>query len=239
MNSTNSTAPETSEEWRPIPSTRGLYEASSLGRIRYVGPPRPGVRVGGIKALSRNRDGYLYTGLTMPGEKSRLRAVHRLVCEAFHGEAPDWSEVTEHRDDDKSNNRPANLFWSTHKANMNRPGCVAKNVVSTAAWHDRMTAEERAERGRKISEARSVEWARKTPEERSALARKAWADKTPEERSEGGRTAWSKQPPQQRAEMASKVSKANRAIWAEKTPEERAEHGRRISEAMRSKRRAA
>ena len=121
MHNTNSTTPEPSEEWRPIPSTHGLYEASSLGRIRYVGPRRRGCKTGAIKAQTKNADGYMSSSFKLPGEKSRRIFTHRMVAEAFHGPAPAWSNVCEHLDDNPANNTPGNLMWSTHLVNLGRP----------------------------------------------------------------------------------------------------------------------
>jgi len=50
--------------------------------------------------------------------------VHRLVCEAFHGPAPDASFVVIHLDEDATNNRKDNLKWGTMKENMNMPGYI-------------------------------------------------------------------------------------------------------------------
>jgi hypothetical protein len=36
-----------------------------------------------------------------------------LVCEAFHGPKPSPTHQAAHRDDDKDNNTPDNLYWAT------------------------------------------------------------------------------------------------------------------------------
>lgn len=51
--------------------------------------------------------------------------VHRLVCEAFHGAAPEDGMVVIHLDEDATNNRPENLKWGTQKENLNMPGFIA------------------------------------------------------------------------------------------------------------------
>lgn len=48
--------------------------------------------------------------------------VARLVCEAFHGPAPEGKNNCLHKDEDASNNRPNNLKWGTQKENLNAPG---------------------------------------------------------------------------------------------------------------------
>jgi len=50
--------------------------------------------------------------------------VHRLVCEAFHGLAPDEKMVVIHKDENALNNRPSNLRWGTQKENLNMPGFI-------------------------------------------------------------------------------------------------------------------
>ena len=50
--------------------------------------------------------------------------VARLVCEAFHGTAPDGMRVCMHIDEDSRNNKPENLAWGTQKENLNAPGFI-------------------------------------------------------------------------------------------------------------------
>lgn len=45
--------------------------------------------------------------------------VHRAVCEAFHGPAPEGKPVVIHKDEDAKNNVPDNLKWGTQKENLN------------------------------------------------------------------------------------------------------------------------
>jgi hypothetical protein len=115
------------EEWRPVPTLQHI-EASSLGRIRYVGPKRRKIDTGHVFPQSKGSGGYKQVGVPLlDGPRhSKTMSVHRLVALAFHGLPPDWAELVEHRDDCKTNNSPDNLFWSTHKANLNRPDFIAK-----------------------------------------------------------------------------------------------------------------
>jgi hypothetical protein len=93
-----------SEEWRPIASPAGGYEASSHGRIRS---PR------GLIAGTVDRDGYLRVRL----KDQRAYRAHRLVCEAFHGPPPEGCEVA-HLDGNRLNNRQDNLVWASRAENM-------------------------------------------------------------------------------------------------------------------------
>lgn len=111
------------ESWLPVPSKPGLL-ASSLGRIMiapYKAPlPNGGLRkYGGIPTYgvrSGNRRIYVHKGHSLK--------VHRLVCEAFKGPAPELS-VCMHLDENSDNNKPENLMWGTQKENLNAPGFLA------------------------------------------------------------------------------------------------------------------
>lgn len=114
------------EKWKPIPEYGGLYEASSLGRIRSVDRivstysararrPAQQRRKGRILALSVGPHGYLLVCLSKNG-KAKTRRVNVLVCSAFHGPRAE-GEFACHNDGNKTNNRPDNLRWDTPKAN--------------------------------------------------------------------------------------------------------------------------
>jgi hypothetical protein len=68
------------EEWKDIPSLAGKYQASNLGRIRYV-------RV--LKALPTANTDYLAVTLTHGERKQERIAVHVLVGYAFLGPRPE------------------------------------------------------------------------------------------------------------------------------------------------------
>ena len=113
------------EEWRVVPSLP-QYTASSHGRIMrepHEGPmPRGGVRVyGGVPWYGfwervEGRFTMMY--------RRRTYRVARLVCEAFHGPAPEDKTVCMHLDENASNNRPDNLRWGTQQENLNAPGFI-------------------------------------------------------------------------------------------------------------------
>jgi hypothetical protein len=108
------------EIWKPVNSTGGLLEASSLGRIRRVARPliysdgRRGELPAGILNGCIGKVGYVFVSL---GKKKFL--AHRLVAEAFHGlQLEDFAKQTvNHINGDKLDNRPENLEWSSYKAN--------------------------------------------------------------------------------------------------------------------------
>ena len=97
------------EIWRSI---KGFpdYEVSNFGRVRSF--KRNGEL---IRTLARQKSGYMEVNLSANG-KVKKQLVHRLVAEAFvpniHGKP-----CVNHINCDRSDNRPENLEWVTHKEN--------------------------------------------------------------------------------------------------------------------------
>jgi len=61
-----------------------------------------------------SRTGYMLLASTI--------RVHQVVCTAFHGPAPEPNLVVDHKDTNRSNNRPENLSWVTRLENvLNNP----------------------------------------------------------------------------------------------------------------------
>lgn len=107
------------EEWRDVVGFEGLYEVSDQGRIRNVarGMGRTFGKI--LKPSPRGRYGHLTVTLRKDG-KGLTSGVHRHVCRAFHGPAPDEEHDNAlHWDGDVTNNRPENLRWGTRKDNAN------------------------------------------------------------------------------------------------------------------------
>lgn len=120
------------EIWKPIPHYEGLYEVSSLGRVRALdrfltfncnGREQtqlfPGHMVstypdrGSISPL--NGSYYLMLCLNKNGKPHRER-VHRLVALAFIPN-PDHLPCVNHKDEDKLNNSIDNLEWCSYEYN--------------------------------------------------------------------------------------------------------------------------
>ena len=104
------------ETWKIIPSYP-YYSASSLGKIkRNAGTPRcPKDRI--LKPLNNPR-GYFVVGLLRPETKQRPLMIHRLVLEAFCGEAPTDKHQGNHLNGIKTDNRIENLEWATQAENI-------------------------------------------------------------------------------------------------------------------------
>lgn len=97
------------EIWKPVVGHEGIYEISSFGRLkRLVGryPER-------ISQGFMSDTGYRRANLG----RAKKDYIHRLVCRAFHGPAPEGKAQVAHYDGDKTNNRAGNLRWADHAEN--------------------------------------------------------------------------------------------------------------------------
>ena len=121
------------EEWRDIKGYKGLYQVSSLGRVKSLG--RTVAAKSGSKRTIRGRilkpkantSGYLKVVLYNSSGKIKQFFVHRLVCEAFHDNPKDKPEVN-HINEEKSDNRACNLEWVTRKENSNHGTRTARSA---------------------------------------------------------------------------------------------------------------
>ena len=105
--------------WRDIEGYEGRYQVSNMGRVKSLGRKDRFGRVIKERILEPavTHNGYLRVGLHVDGKRKMLR-VHRLVCEAFH-ENPDNKSEVNHVNEDKTDNRACNLEWSTRTENCN------------------------------------------------------------------------------------------------------------------------
>ena len=118
------------EEWKPVVGYEGLYEVSSLGRVRRLDTvvemplsrrhPDGWARIvrGGVLRPGGNaRTPYLSVALCREGRQKTF-GVHNLVCEAFHGPKPFPKAEVRHLDGEGANNVLDNLCWGTHSENV-------------------------------------------------------------------------------------------------------------------------
>ena len=103
------------EIWRDIEGFEGIYQVSSLGRVKSLGNNKS--RQEKILKLRSDRDGYLNVGLHKE-RKIKICRVHRLVAQAFIPNLENKPQVN-HKDEDKTNNKVENLEWVTCKENSN------------------------------------------------------------------------------------------------------------------------
>ena len=111
------------EVWRPVRGYEGLYEVSDLGRVRSLDRVIAHVRSafgtclrrGGIKRQSLDNYGYRTTSVCKEGKEKNLK-VHRMVAEAFLPN-PGGLPTVDHINNDKQDNRVANLRWLSFEDN--------------------------------------------------------------------------------------------------------------------------
>lgn len=107
------------EEWKDIKGYEGLYQVSTLGRVRTL--PRISCQghplKGGYLKPRRCPNGYLNACLSKDGTKS-YKLIHRLVAQAFIDNPHDYPQVN-HKDEDVTNNHVDNLEWCTNRYNSN------------------------------------------------------------------------------------------------------------------------
>lgn len=101
--------------WKPIPSTRGCYSASSDGKIRRDKAVKGNCNINLEIKPRMNRCGYLRVNLSCGG-KVRTASVHGLVAEAWLPRPNDCDQVN-HIDGDKLNNNAWNLEWCNNLHN--------------------------------------------------------------------------------------------------------------------------
>lgn len=117
----------TREEWRPVPGWEGLYEASSLGRVRSLDriikrsiDRKPRLHRGRIlrpmwttKGRPENRYGAVRL---MHQGRHEVQRLGPLICTVFNGPRPDGL-ICRHLDGDPTNNAASNLAWGTLSEN--------------------------------------------------------------------------------------------------------------------------
>ena len=101
------------EEWRAVDGWP--YEVSNMGRVRRS-QRGPRTSVGRVLRFNPDRKGYLRVRLCRNG-KPRVHKVYHLVLNAFCEERPVGLQAN-HKDGDKTNNRPENLEWVTGLQNV-------------------------------------------------------------------------------------------------------------------------
>lgn len=103
------------EVWKAIIDYEGLYEVSSLGRVRNV-LAAPHRIVGQVLATHLTHDGYPRLCLYKAGA-GKMFTVHRLVAMAFLGPVPPSRQVN-HKDGNKQFNAFTNLEYVSVQENV-------------------------------------------------------------------------------------------------------------------------
>lgn len=155
------------EIWKDIPGYDGLYQASSLGRVRSIRYGR--VLVMSPAGRTRKYDSLVLCRNGLP----KTYRVHVLIAMAFH-ENPDGKPEVDHIDGNTKNNRADNLRWVTTKENHNNPVTIQRYRESfyrsaekvMAASHTKEALAKGAKtRSERYSGKNSPLYGRKLPEE--------------------------------------------------------------------------
>lgn len=123
------------EIWKDIAGYEGLYQVSSLGKVKSLNYRRTEKEK--ILKPVKNRKGYLIVNLHK-NHKQKIFAVHRLVATAFIDNPENKSQI-DHINTIRTDNRVDNLRWTTPKENNNNiltiskrygaNSCVARKVL--------------------------------------------------------------------------------------------------------------
>jgi hypothetical protein len=121
------------EIWKPIVGWDGLYEVSSLGRVKRVARTDPrGVRHPEmVLKVSVGWSGYPTVWLQLTRRRRKVMMVHRAIAEAFIPNH-DGKPHVNHIDGDKTNSVLSNLEWVTPAENNNhahRMGLVPPSKI--------------------------------------------------------------------------------------------------------------
>lgn len=106
-------------ELRPVPEFNGKYLAGTDGNIYCTSEARVNARKPKPFRVSAFID--MQTKYPMiqviSGAGRRTKAVHTLVCAAFHGTKPTPTHEVRHMDGTRNNSKPENLRWGTQSEN--------------------------------------------------------------------------------------------------------------------------
>lgn len=106
------------EIWKDIEGYEGLYQASTLGKIRSIYRYKKELKP------STTHNGYGRVNLAK-NKHYKKRFVHNLIWETFKGKIPDGMQVN-HINENKLDNRLENLNLMTPKENTNWGTCIER-----------------------------------------------------------------------------------------------------------------
>lgn len=104
---------QVNENWMNIKQYEGLYQVSSLGRVKSF--PRNGT-IGIEKIIKPTFDKYGYLQVILCNKNHKCFRIHRLVAEMFIPN-PQNKDTVNHIDGNKLNNNIRNLEWNSIEEN--------------------------------------------------------------------------------------------------------------------------
>ena len=138
--------PTAVEIWKAIPGYDGVYEASTLGRIRTIDRMVRGVygsmqiKKGRIRKPSVAWTGYHNVTFWKDGKSIRAEMVHRVVLRTFVG-PPAPGQDADHINFDRSDNRLENLRWLTRKENINHSDRAGRRKLGDRHPNSKLSCE--------------------------------------------------------------------------------------------------
>ena len=122
----------TEEIWKDVVGWEGLYQVSSLGRVKSLPrlnrtPTTTYISKERLLTPQLSKGGYYRVVLSKDG-KSKHFFIHRLVAEAFIG--VNKGMTINHKDEDKSNNRADNLEYMTRAENVRYGTGIKRSAAS-------------------------------------------------------------------------------------------------------------
>lgn len=133
------------EEWRAVEGHEGMYEVSSLGRVRSLvfrnrNIAKPRVKI--LKPINVG-NGYYRVNLSKDN-KPKLSFVHRIVLQTFRGPAPE-GHVGMHLNGCPSNNALSNLAWGPYTENESHKIIHGTKIQGSRQWFSQITEAQASE----------------------------------------------------------------------------------------------
>lgn len=138
------------EIWKDIPNYEGLYQASTLGRIKSLGRTvleNPSIKFPNgrqhkfpskILVQTLGTNGYLNVGLYSLNKKRNKFSVHRLIANSFLV-MKNAKNIVNHKDENKLNNKVDNLEWCDYQYNLSYGDRINKYRNTRGTKVDRLT----------------------------------------------------------------------------------------------------
>lgn len=126
------------EEWRDIPGYEGLYQISSIGRVKSL--PKYHSKEDRILKGHIDKDGYIKVRLCPNSKERKTYFVHRLVGLAFISNERQLPEI-DHINTITSDNRVENLRWVNRS--MNQLNEITRRRLSESNLGRKWTDEQR------------------------------------------------------------------------------------------------
>lgn len=130
---------DTIEIWKDINGYEGIYQVSSLGRVRSLDRTlldKNDIEYkvkGKIRKISCTGRGYQNIQLSKEGS-SKMFFIHRLVAETFL-DNPENLPIVNHIDGNKSNNHIGNLEWVSNRDNINHAISIGLRKTNDIETH--------------------------------------------------------------------------------------------------------